>query len=229
MINLHQLDLYNNQINHITGINKLINLRSLYLHNNKIINITGINKLINLQYLYLQKNKITNISLFILHNINLIHLYYDANIILDPIIERFLNRNQIKNNKTIYNDTQNVHNNNINKSISDSLYRIMIPTNNIDFQNLYNDILNDDILDKFCKESLIEYSKQNDVHSILNVTFSETLYFVWNIIKLHNNRNDILNILNDEMKDSLCKCFTGRLSRLINCLNGFDDRVNIMI
>ena len=31
------------------------------------------------------------------------------------------------------------------------------------------------------------------------------------------------------MEDSLCKCFTGRLSRLINCLNGFDDRVSIRI
>ena len=29
------------------------------------------------------------------------------------------------------------------------------------------------------------------------------------------------------MNDSLCKCFTGRISRLVNCLNGFD--VNIII
>ena len=31
------------------------------------------------------------------------------------------------------------------------------------------------------------------------------------------------------MSESICKCFTGRLSRLINTLNGFDDRVCIMI
>ncbi len=31
------------------------------------------------------------------------------------------------------------------------------------------------------------------------------------------------------MNDTICKCFTGRMSRLINCLNGFDDRVNINI
>ena len=24
------------------------------------------------------------------------------------------------------------------------------------------------------------------------------------------------------MSDSICKCFTGRMSRLVNCLNGFD-------
>ena len=31
------------------------------------------------------------------------------------------------------------------------------------------------------------------------------------------------------MNDSVCKCFTGRMSRLINCLNGFDDLVEIKI
>ena len=31
------------------------------------------------------------------------------------------------------------------------------------------------------------------------------------------------------MSESICKCFTGRLSRLINCLNGFDERVCIQI
>ena len=40
---------------------------------------------------------------------------------------------------------------------------------------------------------------------------------------------EILEILNEEMKDSLCKCFTGRLSRLVNCLNGFDSRVCVKI
>jgi len=31
------------------------------------------------------------------------------------------------------------------------------------------------------------------------------------------------------MNDSECKCFTGRIYRLINCLNGFTDLVNINI
>ena len=31
------------------------------------------------------------------------------------------------------------------------------------------------------------------------------------------------------MNDSECKCFTGRISRLVNCLNGFTDLVNIYI
>jgi hypothetical protein len=31
------------------------------------------------------------------------------------------------------------------------------------------------------------------------------------------------------MSDSICMCFTGRISRLINCLNGFTDLVKINI
>jgi hypothetical protein len=31
------------------------------------------------------------------------------------------------------------------------------------------------------------------------------------------------------MQDAECKCFTGRMSRLVNCLNGFDDRIKIHI
>jgi hypothetical protein len=31
------------------------------------------------------------------------------------------------------------------------------------------------------------------------------------------------------MNDTILKCFTGRMSRLINCLNGFDDHIVIHI
>ena len=31
------------------------------------------------------------------------------------------------------------------------------------------------------------------------------------------------------MQDSECKCFTGRISRLVNCLSGYSDKVRIQI
>ena len=37
----------------------------------------------------------------------------------------------------------------------------------------------------------------------------------------------MFEILNIEMEDSLCKCMTGRFSRLINVLNGYYDDINI--
>jgi hypothetical protein len=49
--------------------------------------------------------------------------------------------------------------------------------------------------------------------------------------RIHENshRDEIKLILNSEMKDDECKCFTGRISRLINCLNRFDPEIVINI
>ena len=44
---------------------------------------------------------------------------------------------------------------------------------------------------------------------------------------INENGHEIKRILNKEMSDALCMCFTGRISRLIDCLNGIDDLVVI--
>jgi Leucine-rich repeat (LRR) protein len=64
------------------------------------------------------------------------------------------------------------------------------------------------------------------------LTFSEVLWFVLQTI--HNDlsievQNEIKKILNDEMKESECKCFTVRINRSVNCLNGFSSHVKINI
>ena len=40
---------------------------------------------------------------------------------------------------------------------------------------------------------------------------------------------EIQKRLNEEMQESECKCFTGRISRLVNCLSGYSDKVKIKI
>ena len=42
-------------------------------------------------------------------------------------------------------------------------------------------------------------------------------------------KNEIFKILGIEVQESDCKCFTGRISRLVNCLNGFDENIKINI
>ena len=96
-------------------------------------------------------------------------------------------------------------------------------------QKVIDEILDDDILTESVKEALIEYSKNTDVHSQLNVTFMEALKSVWSCIRNHPSGTEIKRVLNQEMQDSICKCFTGRLLRLINTLNGFDPRVSVKI
>ena len=141
-----------------------------------------------------------------------------------------MNSNRIKDNKlTIYNDNQNVHHSSIHKSITDSIYRIMSNPIIMSLDETLNDILIDEILTTNTKQSLTEYAKMTDVHSILHITFGELLTSVWYIIKQHPDTDVIKEILNAEMQDALCKCFTGRISRLLNCLNGFDERVIVSI
>ena len=229
LVNLRKLMLHNNMITEIKNIDTMVNLQNLCLYNNMITEIKNIDTMVNLQKLDLRKNNITEIPLTILNNINLILFTYDENIIVNPIITRFLNRHTIKSRKiAVYNDNQNVHNSDITKSISQSIYAILnTPEKN---NELYmNDIVDDLILTSQTKESLVEYNNYNDVHSILSVTFAEVLQSVWCVIQKHKDSVEIKKILNTEMSDSLDKCFTGRLSRLINTLSGFDDRVCIKI
>ena len=90
-------------------------------------------------------------------------------------------------------------------------------------------ILNDDILTNQTKQILIDYQSSKDIYSALNITFGELLMYVFNRIEINEHKDEIKRILNIEMNDSICKCFTGRMSRLVNCLNGFDNLVNIKI
>ena len=65
--------------------------------------------------------------------------------------------------------------------------------------------------------------------NVKDITFEELLLYVFNQIEINEHKDEIKQVLNAEMIDSVCKCFTGRMSRLINCLNGFDPLVNIEI
>ena len=47
--------------------------------------------------------------------------------------------------------------------------------------------MDDKVLKKLTKKSLIDYSEIKDIHTKLNVTFKEVLLNVWNIIRAHKN------------------------------------------
>ena len=90
-------------------------------------------------------------------------------------------------------------------------------------------IVEDDILETTVKQQLQEYINDDQVHSNYQVTFQELLTNVWQRITTHKDSLEIKKILNTEMQDGLCMCFTGRLSRLVNCLNGFYEDIDIKI
>jgi hypothetical protein len=116
--------------------------------------------------------------------------------------------------------------------IRDSINALTTRTNigSYNKQTLINIIIADTILT--CKDQLIGYLDDESVHSLLLLTFGEVLWAVIRTIELDfdsSTQMEIKSILNQEMQDAQCKCFTGRMGRVVNCLNGFSQHVNINI
>ena len=99
----------------------------------------------------------------------------------------------------------------------------------INNNDIINNIIQDTILTEKTKKLLIEYCEIKDEHYRTQLTFEEILSNVWTLINTLNTKDEIKSILNTEINDSQCQCFTGKICRLINCLNGFTDLVNINI
>ena len=230
---LTYLSLSNNQLTQLpTEIGQLTQLTHLKLSYNKLTQLlTEIGQLTQLTYLDLYNNKLTQLPTEIGNLTQLTWLDLHGNPIentLNPIIQRFLQRIQNKTNqKSIYSDTQNVHSSSIQQSIKVSIHALM---------NYYNPecvltYLDWIELDKKTKEIITEYMDCKDVHTMLDITFKEL--FIAIVIEMESLSPDlqkeIKQRLNEEMQESECKCFTGRISRLVNCLSGYSDKVKIQI
>ena len=148
---------------------------------------------------------------------------------MSTIVYRFVIRLYNKKNIQIYNDEQNIHNHAIQESIFNSIINIINQNYIMDHAEIISNIIQDSILTEKTKKLLMEYCDNKDVHVKTQLTFEELLCNVWVLINSLDAKNEIKNILNIEIIDSECKCFTGRISRLINCLNGFTNLVKINI
>jgi hypothetical protein len=214
----------------------LPNLESLRCSYNNLTSLPENMNFPNLESLNCSSNNLTSLPLCIMR-LNYLTLFKYENNEIDnlPIqLLRFINRlnNSNTDKLNIYNDGQNVHDSNILLSIKESIERLTIRTD-IDVYNkdeLIKYILKDDIIN--CKEQLIEYINDESIHSLLLLSFAEVLWFVIMTINKdfdNETQKEIKKILNQDMGDALCKCFTGRISRVINCLSGFSDLVDIKI
>src|SRR3990167_3745243 len=232
--NLQELYLNNNQITFICPeIGQLQNLQELYLRNNQITQIyPEIGQLRNLQGLHLSHNQITIIPANIIQCNNLRYFLYDNNPLNIHIecVQRFLNRIQYRGGTihNLYTDSQNVHTSSIQSSVKKSIFNLLNAMSNFEVTNNYID---DEILTIKTKQLITEYIAIKETHLSLDCTFEEIFNAVWTEISKYNIEygNEIKRRLNEELEDSECKCFTGRISRLINCLSGYSDKVQIEI
>ncbi len=79
------------------------------------------------------------------------------------------------------------------------------------------------IYEKFCANE--------EIHSVLNVTYKDVSERVisWLYKQPVEIWNEVIKIFEKELYASEDKCFTGRLSRLVSCLDGFHPGVRISI
>ena len=227
LVNLQTLELHSNQL---TFLPQLVSLQNLNLSTNKLTFLPAeIGQLVNLQILVLFNNQLASLPSSLGQCHQLQYLVCGDNPIeyVPPNVLRLIARQ--KRAQGVYTDRQSVHNSGIQTSVKDSIMRLLSIKPSHNFEAVTALVLSDQTLTQFTKESLVEYCKDESVHTILNLTFSDLLTAVWNRIVANENAVEIKTILNTEMMDAECKCFTGRISRLVNCLNGFDSSITITI
>ena len=226
---MRQLHPYNNQITKIENLPD--GLQKLLLHDNEIPKIENLPS--GLQQLSLMSNKISELPLSLLELRYIRNFYHHSNPIgnIHPLVERWLQRlnREVNDNNKVYSDKQNIHNSSIQKSFRNSLGNLLKDTDVLTLNECKKHILERNKLNEQVKRELLNYCDDDTEHSVYLVKFDEVFQYVISRIIKHSDTNEMFKILNEEIKDTICKCFTGRMTRLVNVLNGFYDDINIQI
>jgi len=212
----------------------LVNLKYLNIYYNKLTSLSeGIfDNLVNLEELKLDNNNLISLPLS-LRNCRRLHtLYYTNNPIeyIPPQLQRFLDRMR-KAIHSISKDNQNVHDSAIQRSLNTSISNLLKEKPVLTTEEVVTFITNSEFITPEAKSYLLTYSEDETIHSVHDVTFSEVLTpVICEIISMKEElSSEVLKILSEEISDSICKCFTGRISRLVNSLNGFSPKVKVEI
>jgi Leucine-rich repeat (LRR) protein len=158
----------------------------------------------------------------------------DNPIEITPIVQRFINRHRnIRNHAGLYGDTQNVHASSIQESIKKSLITLFNDRYEADKDTVVAVIVEDPAIQIKNKQILIGYIKDDkETHSTLYCTFFDAFMKVYGRIRGvadDGRRAELYKRLNEELDEAECRCFTGRLSRMVNVLVGFFDDIEVCI
>ena len=231
LFNLEGLSLHSNKFSTLPeSFGQLVNLMWLNLGDNNLTTLPQwFGQLVNLQSLHLHNNNFSSLPP-VLGNLQRLRYFYYANNPVDHIPANVLRMiNRLKTVQGVYADAQSVHNSDIQKSLINSVNRLLAIPLLFPEEDVMVQILEDPILSDESKARLLEYSEEKSVHTVLNLTFLEMLVVVWNRITSLECRDEIKKTLNTEILDAECKCFTGKISRLVNCLTGYDELVVVEI
>ena len=137
-------------------------------------------------------------------------------------------RRMFSNRTLITNNTQNVHDSSIQDSIRKSIISLISSNEQRDIIEVLGEV-SESSLSKETKKIIKNSCSIGDVYTVLDVTFAEVFSYVWQRIVQHKEREELLKILDEEMKTSIDMCFTRKISDLINTLNGFYDDIEVRV
>ncbi len=225
-VNLKELTCENNEITSLEPLSNCTTLRILNCLQNQIKSLEPLSNCINIYRLYSGNNQITSLKPLIYLR-RLIEIDYSDNPIEIPTIQiqRILNRIKSNRNSSIYDDNQNVHDTEIQRTVCESVQSLLKDPKNV-FS--IDEVINSS-LTKSTIESIIEYCQDQTIHSVHLITYSELLALIWNRIINSVHKSELLKILEEQIADSECMCFTGRFNRTLSVLVGFFDDIRINI
>ena len=194
LVNLEWLHIGSNNFSTLPEcVGQLVNLKTLYISRNNFSTLPeSFGQLVNLEWLDLGGNNFSTLPPVLGNFRHLRYFVYDNNPIdyIPANVLRMINRTDTV--QGVYTDAQSVHNSSIQKSLLDSVNRLLqIPIRDKD---VLVQILEDPILTDESKARLVEYSEDTSVHTVLNLTFSEMLVVVWNRIVSLESRDEIKKI-----------------------------------
>jgi hypothetical protein len=156
-------------------------------------------------------------------------------------IQNFMNRirpvNNLPKQNVLTNNTQTVHLSSINTSIQKSFNNILkyIETHKLVVNNSYDQAIHQFVqsLEKSARHSIEDFFQKQMLevtkHSMLSITYMQLFCIVWSIVNTHEQRENLIERLYTEIRESFGYCFTGRMNRLINVLVGYIDGVVVSI
>jgi len=141
---------------------------------------------------------------------------------------------QVYLNKTVYDDTQNVHSTNINISVLKASLHLIDTEHKLDFdQNeVFDALLKISPLNRISIETVLERIEiDTSRFSIDDNSFSLYILFssLWSYIKKHSSSEELKMRLIEEIVSMEKYCSTGHVSRFINVIQGYTEDENLQI
>jgi Leucine-rich repeat (LRR) protein len=230
---LKELYLSQNEMTSIgPEIGKLVNVEKMTLSNNKLPELPAeMGEMRNLKTVCVRNNKLRTFPPQLANLTRLTGFTHSDNEIeyIPPPFQRLLDRVNQRHGNQVYHDSQNVHNSDVQRSFLATLQKLFGTKPELNLEQTINEILDNPVLTEKSKKAIADFTSIKEVHSVANVSYGDLLTAVWDRVRKNPAKDEICKVMNSDLNDSICVCFTGRITRLVNALNGFDPDVVIQI